>query len=117
VAISSFFHDGFVLHRHGGVKLMRVQGARPSFEVHVQKTYAHLPLFIMQLARDVGSVLSFAGLLDIKQVHLPVRRKGDKVNRTLRHHRLIDVAPLCHEPGRSNQFSLGSIPDPVINSH
>ena len=96
---------------------MRIQGARPSFEVHVQKTYAHLSLFLFQLARDVGSVLSFTGLLDIEQVHLSVRRKSDKVNRTLRHHRLVDVAPLCHEPGRSNQFSLGSIPDPMINSH
>lgn len=96
---------------------MRIQGARPSFEVHIQKTYAHLSLLWLQLARDVGSVLSLAGLLDIKQVHLSVRGKGDKVNRTLRHHRLVDVAPLCHEPGRSNQFSLGSIPDPAINSH
>lgn len=96
---------------------MRIQGARPSFEVHVQKTYAHLPLLWFQLARDVGSVLSFAGLLDIEQVQLAVRRKSDKVNRTLCHHRLVDIAPLCHEPGRSNQFSLGSIPDPMINSH
>ena len=96
---------------------MRVQGARPSFEVHVQKTYAHLSLFFLQLARDVGSVLSSAGFLDIEQVHLTVRRKGDKVNRTLRHDRLVDVAPLRHEPSRSNQFSLGSIPYSVINSH
>ena len=96
---------------------MRVQGARPSFEVHIQKAYTHLTLLLFQLARDVGSVLSLAGLLDIKQVHLAVRCKGDKVNRTLRHHRLVDITPLCHEPGRSNQFSLGSISDSVINSH
>ena len=96
---------------------MRIQGARPSFEVHVQKTYAHLSLFLFQLARDVGSVLSLAGFLDIEQVHLAVGRKSDKVNRPPRHHRLVDVAPLCHEPSRSDQFSLGSIPDPMINSH
>jgi len=96
---------------------MRIQGARPSFKVHVQKTYAHLPLFFLQLARDVGSVLSLAGLFDIEQVQRAVGRKSYKVNRPLCHHRLVDVAPLCHEPSRSNQFSLGSIPDPVINSH
>jgi len=96
---------------------MRVQSTGPSFEVHVQKTYAHLTLLWFQLARDVGSVLSLAGLLDIEQVQLAVRRKSDKVNRSLRHHRLVNVAPLCHEPSRSNQFSLGSIPDSVINSH
>lgn len=96
---------------------MRVQSTGPSFEVHVQKTYAHLFLFGLQLARDVGSVLSLAGLLDIEQVHGAVRRKSDQVYRALRHHWLVNVAPLCHKPSRSNQFGLRSVLDSSINSH
>jgi hypothetical protein len=96
---------------------MWVQGTGSSFEVHVQKADAQLPLRGLELSGYDGSVLTSAGLFDIEEVQLVVGAQCDDVDRPLRHDRLVDVAPLCYKPRRSNKFCLGSVLNSVIYSH
>ena len=96
---------------------MWVQRTFPCVRFYIQKTYAHLPLFVFQLTRYVRSVFSTRCFLNIEQVQLTVRRKSNQVYWTLRHDWLINIAALFHQPRRSNKLTLSAITDSMIYSH
>jgi hypothetical protein len=96
---------------------MRIQSTNPRIGFHIQKTHTHLFLLGFKLSRYVRSVFSFRCFFDIKQMQFAVGRNSNQVYRTLRHDRLIDIAPLLHQPRGGNKLTLSAITDSVIYSH
>jgi len=96
---------------------MRVQSTSPRPGFHIQKTYAHLSLLGFKFSRYVRSVFSLRCFFDIEQVQFAVGRKSNQVYWTLRHDRLVDIAPLLYQPGGGNKLTLSAVTDSMIYSH
>lgn len=96
---------------------MRVQSTSPRLGFHIQKTYAHLFLLGFKFSRYVRSVFSLRCFFDIEQVQFAVGRKSNQVYRTLRHDRLVDIAPLLYQPRGGNKLTLSAVTDSMIYSH